>query len=65
MRTIRPGESTSGPELKQRAVPRDPAPQEARPRGTACDVCGYCPQGRIPDRCPVCLSHRDHFRPVP
>jgi rubrerythrin len=33
--------------------------------GVACDVCGYSPGIRIPDRCPVCLSHRDHFKRAP
>jgi rubrerythrin len=27
-----------------------------------CDVCGYHRRRCIPDRCPVCLSHRDHFK---
>jgi rubrerythrin len=27
-----------------------------------CSICGYFPFRHIPDRCPVCLSHRDHFK---
>jgi len=35
-----------------------------RIRGVACSICGSPPGRRIPDRCPVCLSHRDYFRPL-
>jgi rubrerythrin len=42
--------------------PRQPA-SPAVP-AVVCSVCGYSPGRRIPDRCPVCLSHRDHFRRV-
>jgi len=34
------------------------------PPAIACIVCGYSPGRHIPDRCPVCRSHRDHFQRV-
>jgi rubrerythrin len=52
-------------ERKQASPERAFAMPGDAPESVVCNVCGYSPNRRIPDRCPVCLSHRDHSQPVP
>ena len=44
------------------SLPRDPRDSVAVT--VVCVICGYSPGWRIPDRCPVCLTHRDHFKTI-